>query len=348
MHDTALPSLPPKPRNPHATVLISILNWNGLPDTLACIARIAPREGCIWDVLVIDNGSIEDPRAELEAQYPAIECIRLPENIGFTGGQNFGMQLAIDRGFESVLLLNNDCEIDPDTIEKLQAYLHSNAKFAAVSPLIYCTEPRTKPQMVAAWFDWAKHQSVRPSQPDALQPASVPTMLAGTALLLRCAALRQIGLLDKRYFAYYEDNDISARISQQGWLASYCQSTKVWHSSRSTHAYSEMALYLSARNAWLFWQTHTPPEFRRGLFRHLLAQSLYEIALLKKAGADAKCGAVVAGFWAAQRQQFGPPPRKFSSPAWLRWFMCAAPFLGYELLLDPLNAVRSRLRRGAK
>jgi GT2 family glycosyltransferase len=351
--DPPLPDTPHSPATSHAhnaqaMVLVSILNWNGLPDTLACIARIAPREAGSWNVVVIDNGSTEDPRAEIQARYPEIECIRLPENIGFTGGQNFGMQLAIDRGFESVLLLNNDCEIDPDTLEELQACLQSNAKLAAVSPLIYCTEQRDKPQMVAAWFDWAKHQSVRPSQPDAPRPLSMPTMLAGTALLLRCAALRQIGLLDNRYFAYYEDNDLSARLGRQGWQAQYCQSAKVWHSSRPTHAYSEMALYLSARNACLFWRTHTPPEFRRGMFRHLLAQSLYEIALLKKAGADAKCKAVVAGFWAAQRQQFGAPPRTFSSPAWLRWFMCAAPFLGFELLMNPVNAVRSRLLRGGK
>lgn len=324
-------------------MLVSILNWNGLPDTLACIARIAPSDGCSWDVVVIDNGSIQDPRSELKARFPVIECIRLPENIGFTGGQNIGMQLAIDRGYTSVLLLNNDCEIDLETIGKLQTYLQSNAQFAAVSPLVYCTEQRNKPQMVAAWFDWAKHRSARPSQPDAPQPPSAPTMLAGTALLLRCAALQQIGLLDNRYFAYYEDNDISARIHQHGWLASYCQTAKVWHSSRPTRAYGEMALYLSARNAWLFWQTHTPPKSRHGLFRHLLAQSLYEIALLKKSGADAKCGAVVAGFWAAQQRKFGPPPATFSSPAWLNWLMCVAPYLGYDLINNPIKAIQSRI-----
>ena len=330
------------PRLGQATVLISILNWNGLADTLACLSSIAPRRGAAWDIVVIDNGSKDDPSAELKMRFPSIECIRWAENKGFTGGQNHGMQLAIDRGYEAVLLLNNDCEISADAINEMLAQLRSAASMAAVSPLIYCSVERNRPQMVAAWFDWAKHRSVRPSIPDAARPDAMPTMVPGTALMLSCKALKKIGLLDNRYFAYYEDNDISARIAKYGMTASYCQTASVWHSSRPVHLYSEIVHYLSARNAWLFWRKHTPPEFRRGMFRHLLAQSLYEIALLKKTGADSKCAAVVAGFWDAQRNRFGPPPKALSSPALLTWLMCIAPYFMYDLISDPVNAIKSR------
>lgn len=344
MNDALIPVPKGAPRPGRAVVLVSILNWNGLADTLECLSSIAPGLDSVWDVVVIDNGSSQDPREELAARFPSIECIRASQNTGFTGGQNQGMQLAIERGYEAVLLLNNDCEISGDAINELLGALRSDTAIAAVSPLIYCSDNRSKPQIVAAWFDWAKHQSVRPSAPDAARPDSMPSVVPGTALMFSCMALKKIGLLDNRYFAYYEDNDISARIAKSGMTAIYCRTVSVWHRSRPTHCYSEMALYLSARNTWLFWRTHTPAEFRRGMFRHLLAQSLYEIALLKKAGTFSKCAAVVAGFWDAQRNRYGPPPQRFRSPALLAWLMCFAPYLSYELLSDPLKAIKLRWR----
>lgn len=329
-----------------APILISILNWNGLPDTLACLAALAAGERGLWDVVLIDNGSTTDPRAAVAAAFPSIEVILLPENKGFASGQNHGMRLAMARGYESVLLLNNDCEISADAIGAMLAQLRANPNVAALSPLLYSAEQRDKPQMVSAWLDWDQHRSERPSRPEVATPPGLPTMLPGTALLLRCAALEEIGLLDERYFAYYEDNDMSARIAAHGMLAQFCPSAIAWHSSRAAHEYSAMALYLSARNAWLFWRSHTPRGHRAGMFRHLLAQSLVEIAALKTAGAHAKCDAVVAGFWDAQWRRFGAPPAQLRSPWLLRRALCVAPYLAYELLTRPVQALRARLRLG--
>jgi GT2 family glycosyltransferase len=324
-------------------ILISILNWNSLEDTEKCLEAIAPSATCAWNIVVIDNGSSENPVPRLAHRFPAIECIRLPANRGFTGGQNLGMQLAIDRGYEAVFLLNNDCQISPDAIGKLIAEMRADPLTAAVSPLIYCAENRTKPQVVAGWFDWANHCSIRPSTPTAPRPEGMPVALAGTALLLRCEALKEIGLLDERYFAYYEDNDLSARIAKAGWNARYCQSASAWHSSRPVAAYSDMALYLSARNAWLFWRTHTPDAFQRRVFIDVLGQSLDEIAHLKKAGATRKMAAVVSGFWDAQWNRFGKPPETLTSPALIRLLMCSAPYFLYRLLRDPTTTVWSVL-----
>jgi GT2 family glycosyltransferase len=325
-------------------ILVSVLNWNGLDDTLACLRALSTAGDGIWDVLVIDNGSDVDPAAALNVAFPAVEALRLADNTGFAGGQNHGIRLAIDRGYEAVLLLNNDCEISAGAIAAMLAEMRADPLVAAVSPLIYCTEQRDKPQMVAAWLDWERHCSERPSSPGAIVPTGMPTMVPGTALLLRCSALEQLGLLDTRYFAYYEDNDISARIAARGLQARFCINAKAWHDSRKVHEYSAMALYLSARNAWLFWRRHTPADKRSGMFRHLLTQSLYELALLKKAGADAKCEAVVAGFWDAQGGRFGAPPRQWHSPRLLRWAMCACPYFAYDLLTQPGAAIRNRLR----
>lgn len=123
----------------------------------------------------------------------------------------------------------------------------------------------------------------------------------------------------------------------------YCKSASAWHDSRLVHQYSEMALFLSARNAWLFWKTHTPARFRRGMRRHLLAQSLYEIAMLKKGGAPQKCRAVVAGILAAQRGEYGAPPGRFKAHPVMEAVFGFAPYFLSEFLKAPLAALRSKI-----
>jgi GT2 family glycosyltransferase len=334
----------------NAPLLISILNWNGIDDTLRCLAALAPPADGAWDVLVIDNGSADDPRPAIAARFPWAECLRLDINAGFAAGQNHGLRLAMARGHEAVLMLNNDCEIGEEAIRALMRQLRGDPTLAAVSPRIYCSGDgdRERPQMVAAWLDWPRHRSVRPSNPDAERPPQLPVMVPGTALMLRCAALAGIGLLDERYFAYYEDNDISARIAAAGWTAAYCREACAWHASRPVRLYSEMALYLSARNALLFWSGHTPPSQRRGMLRHLLAQSLAEVAVLKTSGDTARCRAVAAGFWDGLRRRWGAPPPRLSCPAPVFWLMHGAPYLLQQLLADPAAALRSRLGRKSR
>lgn len=326
-----------------SNILISVLNWNGFESTVECISHFLPSDTSEWDVVVIDNGSTVDNGSQFKRLFPTMEWLRLEENRGFTGGQNVGMQLAIDRGYEAVLLLNNDCEISPQAVLAMLTTLRADPLNAAVSPLIYRTDERHRPQVVCAWFDWGRHISARPSDPNSVRPSNMACMVPGTALLISCSALKKVGLLDDRYFAYYEDNDFSARLANAGLHALYCKTAKAWHDSRPVHGYSELALYLSARNAWLFWRSHTPRKSRTGMFRHLLAQSLYEIAMLQKGGAGTKAGAVVAGFWDAQMGRFGKPTMHFRSPRLLRLVMCAAPYLLFQLLLHPIEAVRSRL-----
>jgi GT2 family glycosyltransferase len=256
-----------------------------------------------------------------------------------------GITLALERGYEAVLLLNNDCEIVGADLLELLRQMRADPLIAAISPLIYCSDNRTKPQVVGGWLDWSSHRSIRPSDPDIRIPDKATPVIPGTALLLRCSALVEIGLLDDRYFAYYEDNDISARIAAHGMTATFCKTASAWHRSRPVDGYSSTALYLSARNAWIFWHAYSPENFRIGLSRHLLAQSFYEIASLKKAGAHDKCKAVTAGLWDAYRGKNGRPPSKFGPPAWLNALMVVAPYLMYDLLTSPRNAIASRLKR---
>jgi GT2 family glycosyltransferase len=317
-------------------MLVSILNWNGTEDTVACLAGIERQHQSRIRFAVLDNGSQIDPSRELQTRFPDVELFRVPHNLGFTGGHNRLIQEAIDRGYGSVLILNNDCEIDIQSIVELQKTMDGNPQVAVVSSLIYRSGPERRALMVAGWIDWAQQLSIRPSSPDAVKPAHSPTLLVGTALLLRCSAMQIIGLLDDRYFAYYDDNDLSARLAVAGLQAVYCNTSICLHRYKALHEHSAMALYLMSRNQWLFWNTHTPAEYRSGLTRRLLAQSLHDLTLLRKNYASQdKQNAIVDGWWDAWHGRFGPPPTTRSSPWWIRKLAFNAPYFLIEFLRKP-------------
>ena len=332
--------------HPSDMMLVSILNWNGLGDTIVCLDGIERHAHPRIRFVVLDNGSRVDPSSELRSRFSDVEVVRLPRNLGFTGGHNHLIKLAIERGYGSVLILNNDCEIDIKSIAALQHTMDADPDAAVVSSLVYRSGPDRRALMVAGWIDWKQNLSIRPSSPDAIKPAGCPTLLVGTALLLRCAALQKIGFLDDRYFAYYDDNDLSARLSGKGLKAVYCNTSICLHHYKAIHEHSAMALYLMARNQWLFWRTHTPAEFRRGMTRRLISQSLSDLALLKKNNAASdKTHAITDGFWDALRGRFGEPPAERYSPWWLRRLAFVAPYFFSGLLTKPGAALRSILWR---
>lgn len=333
-----------KPPDPSEMMLVSMLNWNGTADTFSCLTGIDRSETPRIRFAVLDNGSREDPGEELLARFPDIEYHRVPENLGFTGGHNLLIQSAIDRGYQSVFILNNDCEIKIEDIIALQQAMDADPTLAVVSSLVYRSGPDRRALMVAGSIDWANQRSVRPSDQNEAPPTGHPILLVGTALLLRCSAMQKIGLLDDRYFAYYDDNDLSARLAAAGLRAAYCQNSICLHKYKALHDHSAMALYLMARNQWLFWSEHTPKGFRRGMTRRLLAQSLHDLALLKKNGAPVdKINAIVDGCWDAWRGQYGPPPENRYSPWLLRKAATIAPYFASQMLMKPLPTLSQKI-----
>lgn len=327
-------------------MLVSILNWNGIKDTISCLSGLA-RDNCPRiQFAVLDNGSRDDPTVQLAAMFPDVECFRVPKNLGFTGGHNWMIQLAFERGYGSVFILNNDCEIYIDAILALQNAMDADPEIAVLSSLIYRSGSERRALMVAGSIDWATQRSIRHSNPDEPTPQGQPTLLVGTALLLRCSAMQEIGLLDDRYFAYYDDNDLSARLAAADLKVAYCPASICLHQYKALHEHSAMALYLMARNQWLFWGTHTPKQHRAGMTRRLLTYSLYQVAHLITHGADTvKINAIADGCWAAWQSRFGSPPQQISGPWWLRNLFRHAPYFIAGAIENPSKTFLELLKR---
>ena len=89
-------------------VEIVVLNWNGWQDTIACIFSIQKQDYPNFHLLVVDNGSTDDSVVQIKKAAPAVELLQTGANLGFGGGCNAGIRLALDRGADFVWLINSD------------------------------------------------------------------------------------------------------------------------------------------------------------------------------------------------------------------------------------------------
>ncbi|PMP74390.1 MAG: glycosyltransferase family 2 protein, partial [Chloroflexus aggregans] len=104
-------------------VAIIVLTYNGISDTLACLASLArltyPAER--YDVVVVDNASRDGTPAQVHSTFPQTVVIENGANVGFAAGNNVGLRYAQVHGYDYALLLNNDTEVAPDMLKQLVA-----------------------------------------------------------------------------------------------------------------------------------------------------------------------------------------------------------------------------------
>src|SRR5580692_4878112 len=100
---------------------IVILTWNGRQDTLDLLAGLtsAPVNGT--RILVVDNGSVDGTLDAVKNMFPQVETLQTGENLGYAGGNNRGVDLAIESGARTVCVLNNDTIVAPGFLAPLVA-----------------------------------------------------------------------------------------------------------------------------------------------------------------------------------------------------------------------------------
>ena len=119
---------------------IIVLNWNGADDTLACLKSLAKADGD-FVVYVVDNGSTDDSvrriRSWIDAQDGVdARLVPLDRNYGFAKGNNKGLEVAREIAPDSYLLLNNDTEVVPDFLVRLQDFSARHPEYRVLTPKI--------------------------------------------------------------------------------------------------------------------------------------------------------------------------------------------------------------------
>lgn len=231
---------------------VVILNYNGGP-LLVDVVTAALGDGTLRiGVVVVDNssndGSMDQLAAAPAGRTPAfgrgpVLCLRSDRNLGFAGGNNLGM-FGLQARY--VALLNNDALVDPGTLPTLVAFMDRCSRVGACAPRLVWPDGRPQPFSYGA--DPAPGYLMRRARARRRGhdlhdwgpgvPRSVE-WVAGTCMVLRPAALAQVGLLDEGIFMYFEDNDLCLRLRQRGWQVSFVPEVAVRHFNRPSYADGE-------------------------------------------------------------------------------------------------------------
>lgn len=237
-------------------VLVLLVDYNTsdlVPDVLNSI-----REDQIEvSILIVDNGSAEESYRQLQKiTDPRVHVIRSNENLGFAGGNNYGLRYAIKNftGFKYIFLLNTDAYLTPNLIGGLKQILEANESAACISPKIFAREGRT--WYGGANFDFKKGHISSSIKIDSENPLPFyeVDLFNGCAVLFRLDRYLEAGMLNEKLFMYYEEADCSLKLQKLGYKILYSPHFTVMHDvSYSTRNISHLKTYYMTRNRFLFF-----------------------------------------------------------------------------------------------
>ncbi len=220
-------------------------------------------------LFVVDNASEDDTLRKIrERDDPRIVLIANEKNTGGTGGDNQGIRAALDAGCGSVLLLNNDTAFGPGLIESLVSGLDAHdCQMIAPKMLfhdrpnrIWCAGGRFSPWQTYAGVHRGEGRVDRGQYDTAMRVAYCPTC----CMLIRRVVFESIGVMDEKYFLYWDDTDLCLRAARAGFRLVYLPEATLWHKVSSlTGGYQSLAaLRYVVRNRVYFIRKNVPPVWR--------------------------------------------------------------------------------------
>lgn len=264
------------------SVVAVIVSWNSRTDALGCLAALAESGVRPRAVIVVDNASSDGTAGAVRAACPEAVVLARPRNLHFARGANVGLERALALDADFAWVLNPDTRPAPGALGEMLRVAASDDGIGLVGArLVHPARPGRPPRVVVgARCDFATGAVVEPPPPadPALDRLAVDYVW-GCALLARAAMLRQVGLFDPSFIAYYEDADLCLRARAAGWQTVTALRAVVGHrgSGAARRRFGEQ-MWLRGRN-WLrcYWR-HAPPALRPRLLAWMLLVRLPELA----------------------------------------------------------------------
>lgn len=243
--------------------LVSIITINYNQTQISCelLQSIEHIDYPNIEVIVVDNGSSHNPKEIIEKRFPRVKVIVSPDNLGFSGGNNLGIQAAKGEFF---FLVNNDTELTPQCVHILVDFLERHSRVGMVCPKIRYFYPPQLIQYVGYTTlnpITARNATIGQYEEDKgqySQPRQTP-YAHGAAMMLRREVVEKAGLMPEEFFLYYEELDWSEKIRKAGYEIYVEPQATIFHKeSVSTGKASPLKTYYLTRNRILFVRRNAP------------------------------------------------------------------------------------------
>lgn len=254
---------------------IVIPNWNGKAFLQTCLDSLAAQTYPQFEVIVVDNASHDGSQTFIKSNYPHVDLIELPENRGFTGACNAGIQAA--QG-EYIALLNNDTEVHPGwAAAVVDAFKrHPDAGIIASKMLLF--DRRDTFHTAGDFFTVdgkAGNRGVWEKDEGQYDNEEYVFSACGGSAVYRRTMLDQIGLLDDDFFFSLEDIDLAWRAHLTGWRCLYTPAAIVYHHLSATGG-GVTASYYDGRNLLYVLYKNYPAALWRKYRVQIVQQRLNE------------------------------------------------------------------------
>ncbi len=214
-----------------------------------------------FEILVCDMASGTNPATVFNpSDYPNTRLLLSDKNLGFAGGNNWGMRQALG---EFVFVVNNDTELTPDLIHRLLEPFSLQKNIGVTCPKIKYFDNK----------DIIQYAGFQPMNPYTGRTASIgdmeydrgqynisgPTNGAhGCAMMIKKSVIENTGMFPEKFFLYYEEWDWSARILKSGYIIWYASEATIFHKeSMSVGKDNPMKVYYLNRNRILYMRRNS-------------------------------------------------------------------------------------------
>lgn len=266
-------------------VAIVVLSFNSRKYITKCINSLQKlKTSAQTEIIVIDAGSSDGSSKFLREKFPKLTHISSSNNLGYAGGNNLGLRYALDHGADYVWIVNPDVVVADNALEQaLRGF--ADSLVGVVGSKVYFAKgfefhkdkysPKDLGKVI--WYagghnDWQNiasvHEGINEVDRGQFDQTKKAEFATGASFLIRSATLRQSGLIDEKYFLYFEENDLCQRIRKLGWKILYIPDSVVWHQvGQAAGIGSSLADYYTTRNQLLFGMRWAPWRAKIALFR---------------------------------------------------------------------------------
>lgn len=251
-------------RQPENTQLVAIiiLNWNNARDTVSCLDSLAQLDYPDPWIIVVDNGSSDDSVARIRAAYPSVTLIETGVNLGYAGGNNVGVKHALSAGANYVCILNNDVVVESGFLAPMLAAMDADDQAGVATPLIEDMHDPGVAWTLGAMIDWRNgsvqrlHTERSTAELKNLLPFQV-NVAPGSAMLVNHVVFERVGLMDDKYFLYFEEVDWCIEVQKAGYKIVAVPEACVMHRvSAALGQSSPVTDYYMTRNQVHFIRRH--------------------------------------------------------------------------------------------